>query len=332
MRLQRLNADGTVPTATRFIGASGSLDLSSVLTDGTHAPLTVQIDDGAPVVEEMYLLEDIPTVTVKLSAVTEWTATLDAWREVSAVLHSAVGQQGISTWPATVQEIADQLNTQFSIIQWSVENGRLKGNAGSGTYVQVSGALAAALGLGMGDTVGGNGLEILSYLDDEVVSFGLAKKVDARTMAVSSGALGRNITRMITDARVYGLSPVLRMGVIDQELIELVNGGSLDRTTHIYDPPTSDDEDSPQFWMEIFVPLFSRNLSRPQDVSSYQKLLFRKCQGHEGDQAIQPKSFGIFEIAFDVDEGHDQNGVKVAAYQEQILTADEYEALHVADF
>ena len=156
-RVKRLNPDGTVPTASRFLGFLGTVDLSAVLT--THAAdMSVKIDNAAA---------DENTV--------DFTAALDETAVTVAEAVTALTAAG------------------FTGITWSVDatTGRLMGASASGSEVEVTGPLAAALDFGQGVEHGGNGLEFLRSFNDDTMSIGETKNKKDKEEIDQEGAKGR---------------------------------------------------------------------------------------------------------------------------------------------
>jgi hypothetical protein len=108
--------------------------------------------------------------------------------------------------------------------------------------IQVTGRLAAALDFGQGIKHGGNGLEIISFFDDETISIGLAKDIKDKEEIDIEGAKG-TVTRMVIGAMLQGLSPVVTLKENDYHLLEMIQGGKLDREKGTYDPPLSSESD-----------------------------------------------------------------------------------------
>ena len=160
-RVKRSNPDGTVPTATRFVGFANTADLSAVLADNT-AVLKIKIDNG---VEE--------SKTVDLTAAADKTAV-------------------------TVDEAKAALTTAgFTGITWSKEEGtgRLMGTHATGKEIAVTGPLAAALDFGQGIAHGGNGLEFIKVFNDRTMSIGMTKNKKDKEEIDQEGAKG-GITRI----------------------------------------------------------------------------------------------------------------------------------------
>jgi hypothetical protein len=296
-RIMRANPDGTLPVASRFVGFTGTADLSGVLT--THlANLTVKVDGTSE------------TKSVDFSAAVDETAV-------------------------TVAEAVTALTTSaFTGITWSSESGtsRLKGVSASGTYVQVTGNLAAALDFGQGITFGGQGLEFLKYFNDETMSIGLSKNMKDKEEIDSEGALG-TITRMVIGQKLQGLSPVITLKIKDYALLELIQGGVYDRTStpSTYDPPLSDESEHPTFWVEIYSPIYSAGTTKLESKDGYEKILIRSCIGMEGDVPIEAKAWASYAFNIEATEYIDESSVKHPAYQESTITLSQFTTLDVTN-
>jgi hypothetical protein len=296
LRFMRLNPDGTIPTAARFLGFANTVDLSAVLV-ADIGDLTVKVDGGA---------EDTNSIN--------FTAAAD----ITAV---------------TVAEAVAALTTAaFTGITWSADSatGRLKGVSATGAYVQVYGELAAPMDFGQGLLHGGEGLKFYKFFDDEAMSIGLPKNIKDKEEIDQEGALG-TITRMVIGAKLLGLSPVVALKVKDYDVLELVQGGTYNRTAvpPKYDPPTSDVTEHPTFFVEIFSPIYAVGITKLESRDGYEMLLLRSCMGIEGDVPIEAKSWANYAFNLEATEYFTEAGVKLPAYQEGTLTEAQFLALDV---
>ena len=197
-----------------------------------------------------------------------------------------------------------------------------------GKIVQVIGPLAAALDFGQGLKHKGNGLEVISFFDDETISIGLPKDIKEKEEIDSEGAKG-TINRMIIGAMLQGMSPVVTLSQKNYFLLEMIQGGNLDRVTGTYDPPLSSDADPPTFYAEIFSGIYSRGSNKISNTAGYEKLLLRSMIGHEGDIPIEAKSWAQYSFSCSATEYTDIEGVQWPAWQEQSLTLEQFDALRV---
>lgn len=290
----RLNPDGTIPSKNRLIGFTGTVDLSSVLTLSV-ADLSIKIDDG-----------DAETQSVDFSGAADEMAV-------------------------TVAEAVSALTAaSFTGMTFSVDSGtgRLKCVAASGTVIQITGDLAAALDFGQGVAHGGQGLEMINVFSDRTISITFPKNVKDKEEIDTEGAKG-TVTRMIIGAKLLGLSPVISMKDKDYDVLELVQGGTYDRTNNTYDPPLSTRQESPKFMVEAFSPLYGEGNNKIEDVAGYEKILLRNCIGLEGDVPIEAKSWATYAYNLEATEYTDENGTLMPAYQEATLTESAFEALNV---
>lgn len=274
-RVQRNNPDGTRPTATRFLGFTGTADLTAVLTT-LKADLIIKVD-GISQTKEITFLTTSVTVAAAVTA----------------------------------------LNTKFTapVITFSLDTAtqRLKGVSASGTYVQVTGPLAAALDFGQGIAEGGNGLEILKVFDDRVASCSLAKSIVAAQEINQEGAKG-TIDTVNIGQKLKGISPVIAINDEDYALLELIEGGTFDRTNSTYAPPLSDKQTEPTFWLEFFSPEVRKGSVKFTDKPCEEMMLFGSCIGAEGDVGIEAKAYAKYTFNI-ISTGYtDGAGVKQPAY------------------
>ena len=200
----------------------------------------------------------------------------------------------------------------------------------SGEIIQVVGKLAAALDFGQGIKHGGNGLEVISFFDDETISIGLPKDIKDKEEIDTEGAKG-TITRMIIGAMIQGLSPVVTLKEKDYYFVELIQGGKLNRETGTYDPPLSNESDHPSFWAEIFSPVYSKGSNKLSDVAGYERLLLRTMIGMEGEIPIDAKAWATYAYNLVATEYTNENDEHFPAWQEQSLSPSEFDALNVKE-
>lgn len=295
-RVKRSNPDGTVPTATRFVGFANTVDLSDVLDDITDAAeLTIKIDNGTA-----------EKKTVDLSDAVDKTAV-------------------------TVAEAVTALNTAaFTGVTFSKEEGtgRLMGTHSTGTEVAVTGPLAAALDFGQGIAHGGNGLEFIKGFDDRTMSIGMTKNKKDKEEIDQEGAKG-GITRMLISAKLLGQTLAIAMKDKDYELLELIQGGSFNRTSGRYTPPPSTRLESPLFFIDVFSPIYGEGENKMENMSGYEQLRFLSCTGMEGDVPVEAKAWANYSFDVEASEYTDKDGKKEPAWWEQSMTVETFEGMNV---
>ena len=295
-RVKRSNPDGTVPTATRFVGFANTADLSAVLDETLFtADLTIKIDNGTA-----------QTETVDLSDAVDKTAvTVD---EAVAALTAA----------------------NFTGITWSKEagTGRLKGTHATGTEIAVTGPLAAALDFGQGIAHGGNGLEFIKGFNDRTMSIGMTKNKKDKEEIDQEGAKG-GITRMLISAKLLGQTLAIAMKDKDYELLELIQGGTFNRTTGRYTPPPSTRLESPLFFIDVFSPIYGEGENKMENMSGYEQIRFLSCTGMEGDVPVEAKAWANYAYDVEAREYTDKDGNKEPAWWEQSMTVATFEGMHV---
>ena len=294
-RVKRSNPDGTVPTATRFVGFANTVDLSAVLDDSLYtADLTIKIDNGTA-----------EKKTVNLSAAVDKTAV-------------------------TVDEVVTALTAAFTGITWSKEEGtgRLKGTHATGTEIAVTGPLAAALDFGQGIAHGGNGLEFIKGFDDRTMSIGMTKNKKDKEEIDQEGAKG-GITRMLISAKLLGQTLAIAMKDKDYELLELIQGGTFNRTTGRYTPPPSTRLESPLFFIDVFSPIYGEGENKMENMSGYEQIRFLSCTGMEGDVPVEAKAWANYSYDVEASEYTDKDGNKEPAWWEQSMTVETFEGMNV---
>ena len=295
-RVKRSNPDGTVPTATRFVGFANTADLSAVLDDTLDtADLTIKIDNGTA-----------EKKTVDLSAADDKTAV-------------------------TVDEAKTALTAaDFTGITWSKEagTGRLMGTSATGTEIAVTGPLAAALDFGQGIAHGGNGLEFIKGFEDRTMSIGMTKNKKDKEEIDQEGAKG-GITRMLISAKLLGQTLAIAMKDKDYEMLELIQGGTFDRTSGRYTPPPSTRLESPLFFIDVFSPIYGEGENKMENMSGYEQLRFLSCTGMEGDVPVEAKAWANYAYDVEASEYTNEEGKKEPAWWEQSMDVATFEGMYV---
>lgn len=295
-RVKRSNPDGTVPTATRFVGFANTADLSAVLDETLFtADLTIKIDNGTA-----------EKKTVDLSAAVDKAAvTVD---EAKTALTAAT----------------------FTGITWSKEEGtgRLMGTHATGKEIAVTGPLAAALDFGQGIAHGGNGLEFIKGFEDRTMSIGMTKNKKDKEEIDQEGAKG-GITRMLISAKLLGQTLAIAMKDKDYEMLELIQGGTFDRTSGRYTPPPSTRLESPLFFIDVFSPIYGEGENKMENMSGYEQLRFLSCTGMEGDVPVEAKAWANYAYDVEASEYTDKDGKKEPAWWEQSMTVETFEGMYV---
>lgn len=303
-RVKRLNPDGTVPTASRFLGFLGTVDLTAVLT-ASAANMSIKIDNAAA---------------------DENAVDFTAADENSVDFTAASSQAAV-----TVAEAVTALTAAaFTGITWSadVTTGRLMGVSASGTEVEVTGPLAAALDFGQGVEHGGNGLEFLRSFNDDTMSIGETKNKKDKEEIDQEGAKG-TITRMVIGAKLLGKSLAIAVKTKNYYLLEAIQGGTLNRSTGKYTPPPSTRQNAPLFFVDTFAPLYGEGESKMENFVGYEQQRYVNCIGMEGDVPQEAKAWANYSFDVEAGEGKDASGNKIPAWYEQPLSVAEFEALHV---
>jgi len=200
---------------------------------------------------------------------------------------------------------------------------------GTNSIIQIVGPLASALDFGQGRRHGGD-LRCLSFFNDTTMSITLPKDIIEREEIDIEGANGSQ-TRMVIGARMQGKSPVITMKEKNYDLLQLVQGGRLNRATGEYDPPMPNEIEHPLFLIETFGPVYGQGANRQDDVKGYERILLRNCMGWEGDVPIEAKKWAQYAYNIAAIEYSDENGVRFPAWQERHLSIAQFDELRVND-
>lgn len=290
-RAMRNNPDGTNPTASRLIGFASTCDLTDIGTD-LIASMSIKVDGGT-----------VDTQDVDFAAAVDITAV-------------------------TVAEAITALTAaSFTGMTWSADSttGRLKGVSATGTYVQIYGDLAPLLDFGQGIDHGGQGLVFVKAFDD-LISIGLPKNIKAREEIELEAGDG-TLTTMIIEAILKGLNPAIVMTDKNYDMLELIQGGTYDRTAGTYEPPTSAITSHPSFWLDVYSRLYSQGTKKREDLAGYERAVIRNCSGIESDIAHEAKTWANYGFAVTAAEYEDENGTVSAAYVESTPTAAQFATL-----
>lgn len=293
-RWMRKNPDGTLPSKSRLIGFGGTVNLSGVLT-AHAASISIKIDNGAAV-----------TKTFTCTASSETAVTV-------------------------AEAVTDLTTAAFTDFTWSADatTGRLKGvYAGTGTVVQITGELAAALDFGQGITQGGNGLEMINCFGDRMQAVTMPKNKKEKEEIDTEGALG-TIKRMTIAERMLGIDPVMTLKDKDYDLLELIQGGTYDRTGNTYKPPLSNRTEAPLFYGQIFRPTYGEGSNKVSDNKYVEILTLNHCIGSEGDVSSEAKAWASYTFNISDGEYTDETGALKEAWEEAVVTKSAYLAMDV---
>ena len=194
--------------------------------------------------------------------------------------------------------------------------------------MQIWGPLAGALDFGQSARHGGEGLKVLSFFSDELISVTMPKDVKDREEIDLESAKG-TIKRMIIGATYLGMSPLITINQKNYELVEMVQGGKLDRLAGTYNPPKPNESEHPTFWYEIFSAIYGDGSHNMGNVGGYERILLRNAIGIEGDTPIDTKAWTTYPIQTTCTGYTDENGVTFTAWEEQTLTLEQFDALRV---
>ena len=290
-RAMRSNPDGTLPTPSRLIGFLNTVDLTDIGTD-LIASMSIKVDGGA-----------VDTQDVDFSGASDITAV-------------------------TVAEAISALTTAaFTGMTWSADSitGRLKGVSSTGTYVQVYGDLAPLLDFGQGVAHGGQGLKFVKAFTS-TVSIGLPKNLKAREEIETEAGDG-TLSTMIIEAVMKGVNPAIVTNQKDYDLMELIQGGTYDRTAGEYEPPTSNDTEHPIFWLDIYSPIYSQGTKKREDLAGYERVVLRSCTGVESDLSHETKAWAQYGFDVTATDYEDENGAVSASYVESTPSVSEFATL-----
>ncbi|NIU83401.1 MAG: hypothetical protein GWN64_07960 [Candidatus Thorarchaeota archaeon] len=306
-RIQRNNPDGTIPTYDRMLGLGGTIDVSG-LTGAATENVVIKEDNGS-----------VDDQVIDISGGTFADPTNATVDELVTALNAANALLGTpQNWTASKDSATNRL--MFAL------------TSGTATKVQLYGGLISFLGFGAysgaAPTFTRIGLKIVQGFDT-AKAIALPKNIKDKEEVENETGDG-SLTSVIVNAIVKGITPALTCAKNDYELKQMVMGGVYDSANNEYEPPTIDEQEQKSaFHIEIFSPAYDQGSNLKTNIAGWEQLLIRTVTGYEGDIAKEVKTFSDIILNLDATEYTDENGDKLAAYQEKMLTLAEYEALDV---
>jgi hypothetical protein len=142
------------------------------------------------------------------------------------------------------------------------------------------------------------------------------------------GAKG-GITRMLISAKLLGQTLAIAMKDKDYEMLELIQGGTFNRTSGRYTPPPSTRLESPLFFIDVFSPIYGEGENKMENMSGYEQIRFLSCTGMEGDVPVEAKAWANYSYDVEASEYTNEDGNKEPAWWEQSMTVETFEGMHV---
>jgi len=245
--------------------------------------------------------------------------------EFAAVESGEIGLPAVGD-PVEMASLTPRLSADFSGTFAAATQGANPDD--DARIVQIWSPLAGALDFGQSARHGGEGLKVLSFFGDELISATLPKDVKDREEIDLESAKG-TIKRMVIGATYLGMSPVLTFNQKNYELTELVQGGKLNRDTGTYNPPKPNESEHPTFWYKIFSAIYGDGTHMVGNVGGYETLFLRNASGIEGDTSIDTKAWATYPINTTCVGYTDENGGTHTAWEEGTLTLEEFDALRL---
>jgi hypothetical protein len=291
VRLMALNDDKTIPTPDRVIGGAGPFDFSGAPTPA-NVPLTYKLD-----------AETAVTLVVDLSG----GACADISAVTAAELRDAINLAAAAAEiVASLEAVTDRLQIAYN------------GTEAIG-YMQVYGLCARLAMIGQGF-----GCQFIKT--DTFKSLQETATIKAAETLTTTDAQGRD-TEVITDDYRKGSALGAVDTARDPELRALIEGGSYDAVTGIYEAPTSEST-KVYFFMEIFTARYREGSNKEGDLVGYVMKTVRSCVGSMGQiQHQRGWTDGNYNIV--ATSYTDESGVKYGDTQDKDLTVPQYAALDV---
>ncbi len=132
-------------------------------------------------------------------------------------------------------------------------------------------------------------------------------------------------TEILTDGYRKGFSASIVDAAEDFELLALIEGGSYDEETGVYEVPTSSST-KVYFYCEAFYAQYEQGTNKEADLVGYVGKLFRTCKGSPGDKTHE-RGFADGNYTITGTSYKDENGV---VHGDTVITKysiEEFEAL-----
>lgn len=294
-RFMPLNDDLTIPVPTRLLGGTGPFDYSGV-ADDTQVQLYIKQDNGTAtsILVDISAASDTSAVTVAELVTALNTTATPAIATISMLASSAAGKNGSTRIKLATTETTTPPD-----------------------YIQVYGEFAeiALFGQGLGnkfvkaDTLKtGNFTPVLK--DDETIT--------------TTDAQGRD-TEIITDGYEKGKSIPIVDSAVDPEMKVIMQGGSYDSITGLYESGTSESTRY-YFYAEFYYPYYSRGTNQEGDIVGYIQKVIRNGKGTQGEDA-HGRDWTEGNYTINAVTYKDENDDLYGALYEVELTIAEYNAL-----
>ena len=247
-RFMALNDDKTIPRVDRMVAGAGPFDFSGV-DDISDVVATVKIDNGL----EVDLSLDLAAASVQ-SAVTaeEYVDALNA-----ALLAESLDLEATVSLTTGRVELQTTLTSDLpDVVQFYGEGAKL-----------------ALFGQGFG----------LKFIkSDTLKSLGDTPTLKDQEEFTTTDANGLD-TEILTDGYRKGFSATIVDAAEDFELLALIEGGTYNETTGVYEVPTSSNS-KVYFFCEAFYAQYEQGTNKEADLVGYVGKLFRTCKGAPGDK------------------------------------------------
>jgi len=302
--ISRNNPDGTPLSPDRILGFYGTVDLSDYSIGGHDAYLGVKIDNNAEQVFEV-----------------DWTGAVD---------YTAV----------TVQEMVDAINAAgFLDITASIDvitTRLLIAYTGTGTpdFLQVFSVdthpnFAAELDFGQGQEFGGEGA-IYYEAFDNTRTINLPKNIkDAEEIENEAGS--GDFIAVTIPAIIKGYNPVITIKDDDYEIKQLIQGGEWTAGTSTYTPPLTSQTESPIFSVIMFSPKYGKGSHHREDEDGWLRKDIFSITGYEADVTYETKALQEISYNCKATEWQNEDDETQPYYEDNTLTPDEYDSLHVEE-
>lgn len=296
-RIRRNNPDGTIPSPSRTLGFLGT-DNSDYLYQEPTATSVLSYRIGGK--------GDFTDLTVDITGVATWN--VDA---LVTKLNAAATFSALFTASKDVE-------TKRLCIALT--------DASTVKYLELTGVVALALGIGGGDGVyRAMGTAFVDVFDDcGAISFD-PDITDSENIEQESSR--GDIDRMVIAPKLNGLTFTLAINTDKTAIKAMLVGGNweYDEATEygVYTPPARAMKKQPVCSLEAYVAMYGRGDSQRADMKGYKCTKVNTCTGKQGSIPAEVKSWSSDSFDCTCGQYTDESGNISAGYLEETITISE---------
>lgn len=283
-----LNDDKTIPSPTRIIGGVGPFDFSTAAVP-TAVVLKWKIDNGT---------EQTDTVDI--------TTASDIYNVTVDELVTAITTAAPTGLTASKESVTNRIKLVMT-------------TPGVTVWFQVYSELAEIVSFGQG-------LGVKFIKSSTIKTLQLTKTLKEDQTFTTTPADGVDID-VIIEGYQKGFTGVVTDAAEDFEMMELMEGGTIDATTGAYEDPNVNTV-ARYFYLEAYGRTYGEGTNKEDDLTGKQQIILRTCKASMGDETLQA---GFRDKIYNITgtDYVDENDVRYSSIQRKNLTIEAYDALHI---